>query len=643
MSLLLRLHRLVFLLFVFALTIQVAASPTQMNPTTGAPSGPRTGLIVGQVVDAITGVPIPEAIVLLTMPKYLQDLPTTPKGRVMADSEGRYFFADLPAGDYFLRASKEGYAGGVYGQRRASGETQLFSLSEGERRTDAKLTLWKYAAITGTVVDEVGEPVVGVAVYALSRDFIGGRVRYGKMNTEPWAVPTAATDDRGTFRISHLTPASYVIVVPSTQTTVPVAILGSYAQNPALLNGLLDAVLPNGSSNWRAELENTPVGQPRTQQVGDVALLTMNRVLIPPPATPAGRIDTYRTTYYPAAMTANTATVITLQSGEERTDADVKLRPVPAVRLSGRLVTPAGTPPPPTSIRLVGDAAMEVADAGFETVTGMSDAGGRFTLLGVPSGAYVLKNANTRLSIAARQGLPAFWVQQPVSVGSSDVEDLTVELRPALRVEGRIEWRGASGRQPTPGEIATRGVALEPPFGEQSTFAPAAENNNRATFSTVAPAGQYIVRPMEASGWVVQSVALDGKDITDKAFDLQADATSLVVVYTDRRSTVSGTVKDARGVVSADAVVLAFPTDPERWSGYGTNPRSVKSAAASRAGVYTFENLPAGEYFLIAIDGADADGWTDPQNLEVLARQATKVTVAAGEPRTLDLTLKAIR
>ena len=60
----------------------------------------------------------------------------------------------------------------------------------------------------------------------------------------------------------------------------------------------------------------------------------------------------------------------------------------------------------------------------------------------------------------------------------------------------------------------------------------------------------------------MQSITLDGKDITDRAFDLQADATSLVVTYTDRPSKVTGTVTDARGAASATAVVLAFPVDP---------------------------------------------------------------------------------
>ena len=72
------------------------------------------------------------------------------------------------------------------------------------------------------------------------------------------------------------------------------------------------------------------------------------------------------------------------------------------------------------------------------------------------------------------------------------------------------------------------------------------------TFSTGAPAGQYIVRPYEFFGWFVRSVTLDGKDITDRVFDLQTDTTSLVVVFTDRPSKVSGTVRDARGSASAD-------------------------------------------------------------------------------------------
>ena len=73
-----------------------------------------------------------------------------------------------------MQATKDGYAPGTYGQRRASGPSQLLSLAEGERRTDVTLRVWKYGVIAGTVVDEAGEPVVGVAVRALIKDVVAG-------------------------------------------------------------------------------------------------------------------------------------------------------------------------------------------------------------------------------------------------------------------------------------------------------------------------------------------------------------------------------------------------------------------------------------------------------------------------------------
>jgi hypothetical protein len=73
-----------------ALSIPGAA---QVMSTTGAPPGPRVGMIVGQVVDGSTGEPVSEAIVTLGMPRYAGNL-TTPTGRVMAAGEGRFFFTE---------------------------------------------------------------------------------------------------------------------------------------------------------------------------------------------------------------------------------------------------------------------------------------------------------------------------------------------------------------------------------------------------------------------------------------------------------------------------------------------------------------------------------------------------------------------
>jgi len=120
--------------------------------------------------------------------------------------------------------------------------------------------------------------------------------------------------------------------------------------------------------------------------------------------------------------------------------------------------------------------------------------------------------------------------------------------------------------------------------------------------------------------------------------------TSIVVTYTDRALPLTGTVTDASSRASTSAMVLVFPVDPRQWTGYGASPRNIKSMPTSRTGAYTFAHLPPGDYYVVAIDAGEADGWTNPATLEALAKQATTVKLSRGDsPRTLDLRVKSIR
>ena len=607
----------------------------QVIATSGAPQGPRTGVVVGQVIDGISGQPIPEAIVRLSMPAFLETLPTTPRGRVIADAEGRFFFTDLPAGEYALSTSKDGYVAGTYGQRRISARGELLPLTEGERRTDVVLRVWKYPVIGGTVLDEAGEPVVGVAVRALVRDVVAGHVRFG---TESYNVPSTLTDDRGAFRLSRVPPGTYAVVAPSMHTTVPLSVMNSWDNNTMRLE------------LWRASVyEVSGLGQPRTQQVGDFALMTLNSVLIPPPPGADGRMTMYRTTYYPSATSAAEGTTVTVAAGEERTDLVMTLRPVPAARVSGRLVTPDGTAPPPMAIKIAGEAMADVvtrslpsstAEVGFETAIAVSDAAGRFTMIGVPPGEYVLKHADELVVRSAEGGRTAYWVSQHVTVPAGDLRDLVVNLRPAIRIAGRLQFSaGITPPATLPPNLGS--LTLESPSVEATqVFAPS--RNGEA--STIGPGGRYIARAVESSGWFVESITLDGKDVTERPFDLQTDATTFVVTYTNRASKVTGVVKDARGNVAADAMVVVFPTDQQRWKDYGRSPRFLRSAPMSMKGTFTFDHLPPGDYYVIAIEAVNGEGWRDPKVLQTLANRAERLTVTAGSAaQTLDLTVRAVR
>lgn len=616
-------------------TLTVGPTAQGGQSAAAASTQPPTGMIVGQVVDDGSGAPVPEAIVTLARRSVPAD-PAAPLVRVMADSEGRFFFAGLAAGDYYLGADKEGHAPGAYGRRLAWGQSALLSLADGERLTGVTLRTWKYGVIAGTVVDEAGEPVVGVTVRALMKELMAGGASYGNLEVVPQRMPAATTDDRGMFRVSQLSPGTYVVLVPSPQTTVPASAIDG--PNTALRSELFFAGVA----------EMSLLGQPRTQQIGGSALLTLNRVAIPPPPSDSGRMTVYPTTYYPAAATAAAASPIAIESGEERTDIAIAIRPVPAVRVSGRLVTPDGSVPPPTTLRLTGPSTAGVITrfitvdpeyVGLEAAVAVSDANGRFTFLGVPPGEYVLTHGTAFLARAAQQGQPAYWISQTVSVGSDDVPDLTVPLRAVLRVEGRVEYRAGS----TPVSPRTS-IQLDTPFGEPANTFIEAVKAQTTTFSGVAAGGRYIVRPAEFAGWFVESITLGGKDITDRVFDLQTDVTSIVVTYTDRPQKITGLVTGEQGGPDPDAAVLVFPVDPRQWSGYGSTPRTLRSALTTRHGVFTIDHLPRGDYYAVAVDTGHLDGWTDPARLELLATQAERVSVAAdGSPRTIDLRTRTVR
>ncbi len=299
------------------------------------------------------------------------------------------------------------------------------------------------------------------------------------------------------------------------------------------------------------------------------------------------------------------------------------------------------------AIYLSGDASKDLLvrhpapdNGNFDTAVSLTDAAGKFTFLGVPPGEYALAQSSPFLSRALQTGVPTYWVSQTITVGTSDIAEMAVQARPALRVAGRVEYRPVAGTEKPPQAFLT----FEPPFGEPGQFAVQILLSREVTFETLAGGGKYFIRPVENRGWFVQSVTIGGKDWTDRPFDLHEDTTSVVVTFTDQASRIAGTVKDASGVASANAVVLAFPVDRQRWTGYGASPRDLVSAIPSAAGAYSIPHLPPGDYFVIAVKTDDAENWRDPQLLDALSSRATKITVKAGDPaRTIDLTVSAVR
>jgi hypothetical protein len=235
----------------------------------------------------------------------------------------------------------------------------------------------------------------------------------------------------------------------------------------------------------------------------------------------------------------------------------------------------------------------------------------------------------------------------PIAVGGDDMDGVVAAMRPALRITARLEFEGATPR-PSP-QPQRPGQFTPPPFTlERDDLSSAimggigrlvAGAGESVTLGNLL-GGTYRVRVTSSPpGWMFKAAMLNGVDVSETQFELTRDIPDLVLTYTDRWSGMSGVVQ---GQGAAGAMVLAFTANPQAWENSGANPRRMKSARANTKGEFALSSVPPGEYYVIAVPEEQME-WRDPKTLEALARQATQVSIAEGEHKTLDLRLKEVR
>ena len=617
-------------------------APPPASSSQQQPKG--TGVIAGQVIDAGTNLPIAGANVAMN-PRFGGARaggpgPAAAGGpiRLITGADGRFVIRDLLKGSYVINANADGYLGGTSGQARPGATSEPIDVGDGERVTDVRIRLWKNAVVTGTVVDEAGEPAVVTPVRVYRRVAVAGRVRY---------TPTvyATTDDRGVYRASGLSPGDYIVAVPQTQATMPSAIMDSMLQGIAgggsPITGALMDVMSSGSA-----IRGTGV------RVGD--LMLSSEAGAPAPSSD-GRIFAYQTVLYPAAVSLSQASLITLKSGEERSGIDLQLRLAPTFRVSGSVSFPGGTTGLLT-VRLTPASDDGTGDLGFDVATAATRQDGTFTFLGVPPGQFFVRVIkpprpqmppelanNPMVQMALGGGsAQALYGEVPITVGSSDISDVAIVLSEGAKLTGRLVFDGAAA-PPQAQQLRSMSISLQAADG-RSTGAVAGFQQTTidqdATFKTPSyPAGKYLINAGSAGqGWIVRSIVADGRDATNEPIDLRdADITNVVITYTDKVAQVSGTVHAAQGAaIASGSTVFMFPAD-YRARIANADGRRFRNAAVSKTGAYTFALLTPGEYLVAALDVDDVPENRDTPFFDALSRVATRVTIGEGDKKTQDL------
>jgi hypothetical protein len=341
-------------------------------------------------------------------------------------------------------------------------------------------------------------------------------------------------------------------------------------------------------------------------------------------------VAVYRTTLFPTATKLGDATSFTMRAGGERSGVDITLRPVPTARVSGRIESPEG-PVGPTAVRLIpaGDALLSVG-TGFDVATALSDATGRFTLLGVPEGQYVAW-VEKRMPAAAGEGpeqRPLLFASETITVGFGGTAELALTLRRAPRIAVRLDSRDL-GAKPQMFEIWVEAVGP----GGRAMFVP----DQRGTAGAPMVPARYLITTYAGNGNQCMAITSDGRDVSDEPLVLQDDDVEVTIVCGAPPTRLSGTVRDDRGSPDGDAMAIVFPADRRFWSGVGLRARRKASAFTSSSGSFSLANLPPGDYLVAALPVGGSDFWQDPQVLDKLTSVATRVSLLAGETRTVDV------
>jgi hypothetical protein len=336
-------------------------------------------------------------------------------------------------------------------------------------------------------------------------------------------------------------------------------------------------------------------------------------------------------TYYPGTSSLAEAQRLRLAPGQELAGLSFGLQPVRSVTVSGQVLLASGTPARDTSITLTSEGGDFTAGSAPLGNYGRTGADGTFTMPNVPPGSYML-HARAGAVFDPIKGEGEETVV-PLVVGTEGVSGLTVTTIRTPPITGTVVSDTGTPLPNAPVTLDVRGSS----GAEFKATAGRVERGGVVTFRVPGMQGQLALFVETPRGWMLKQVEIDGRDITDRFFDLRGPSPNLRVTLTDRVTRVSGVVRSG-GRAAADATIVLFADDAARWS-YPT--RHVATVRADDRGAFSVEGLPPSDYLAVALDDLDAGDSEDPDFLQSLREHATKVAIDYGESRTVALELLA--
>ncbi|HLK62847.1 MAG TPA: carboxypeptidase regulatory-like domain-containing protein [Bryobacteraceae bacterium] len=351
-----------------------------------APKGPAPGSIRGTVTDAGSGAPMPEAEV------YVNN--TTPQMSTVTDTQGHYQLRGLEARRYRVTANAPSANG-----RNGFGpsQTRQVELLPGQDLDGFDFHIVLPGQISGRVVDQNKEPVPGIAVYLVVREYVAGALRAVFTNL-------AITDDQGEYHLGR------------------VAAGRSYMVMAQRLTRRLDAV-------------------------SDA------------PADPRLRRPAVVPTFYPNSRSMDGAEMLVLRSGEQREGIDIRLVRSPAYCLDGIVEGGSGPANLRFEIGDTQPANGTSGNGGFYSSLpgGTPGPDGKVRICDLHPGDYAF---GVQEFAKESLGSAPYYGSVPVTIADRDLQNVRVSARPRVPLAGEVVWDGPAPDTPLDTKLAVELQAI---------------------------------------------------------------------------------------------------------------------------------------------------------------------------------------
>ena len=306
------------------------------------------------------------------------------------------------------------------------------------------------------------------------------------------------------------------------------------------------------------------------------------------------------------------------------------LTQVDTARVSGLVVDAAGrTQVRARSVSLLGRNPPGLAGGG-----GTIRADGSFTIEAVPPGEYVLY-----ASSPASEGPVEFAVANLTTMGD-DLEHIVLRTTTGATATGTLVFDTTVPGPFAPSDLQLFTMALgfvDVPVGRGIGWV-----NPDWSFEIRGMGDAQLIRLLGLpDGWVLDSVLLNGRNITDQPVHLPAGRATdgFRIVVTNRTTRLLSTVVDAEGRPVTDCTVVIFAADATRRQ---FPSRFVHAVRPDQHGNSDVPDLPTERYLAFAATGIPAGAWTDRRFLEQIRPTATDFTLGAGETRSISITVRSL-